>query len=324
MTKKLLYLVLLACWLPLLTAAQDDVNFEFSDGINDGALKARMEGQLSRLLTAINRAESTNSDINYSGIDIDGMASQSIGMLWNNAHFRICDDDIVEHCLTLRDARGAVCGYKVMNIAVEMKPQNATYTDDLNEEVTIDFNSAGSIIDFNITIGMQQYMRLMKEGIDLQDEYYREKILKNMEDFKSAYNKRDLNTIDAFFSEDALIITGKVIKRVTTEVGLKPEIVYTPIGKQKYLEKLKKTFQANSYLHVDFDDIRIRRHGAKPNYYGVTLKQEWISTNYSDEGILFLVWDFSDEDAPKIHVRTWQPLETPDDEIFNLQSVKLP
>ena len=74
--------------------AQDYVNFEFSDGVAPGKQKTMMERNASMLLTAINRAESKGTDINYSGIDIDNLASQSIGMMWNNVHMRVVDDDI--------------------------------------------------------------------------------------------------------------------------------------------------------------------------------------------------------------------------------------
>jgi hypothetical protein len=252
------------------------------------------------------------------------MASQSLGMLWNSAHFRILDDEIVEHCLLLKNAKGGVRGYKVMNIAVEMKPQDSSYRDDINQEVTIDFDARGRITDFNITIGLQQYTRLLKEGISVEDVYYRELILNYVEQFRTAYNNKDINFLDGIFSEDALIVTGKVIKRVKAEIGLITDVEYTHQGKQRYLQNLKKTFAANSYINVKFDNIRIRRHGSKPNYYGVTLTQEWNSANYSDKGILFLVWDFSNEDAPKIHVRTWQPMEINESDIFTLNSFKLP
>ena len=60
---------------------------------------------------------------------------------------------------------------------------------------------------------------------------------------------------------------------------------------------------------IDFDDVKIVRNGAtgKQDYYGVTLHQKWHSTNYSDEGYVFLLWDFRNEERPVIHVRTWQP-----------------
>ena len=283
--------IILAICLPITVVAQDEITFEFSDGITNTALKNYMETQVSRLLTAINRAESSNTNINYSSVDIDDMASQSLGMLWNSAHFRILDDEIVEHCLLLKNAKGGVRGYKVMNIAVEMKPQDSSYRDDINQEVTIDFDARGRITDFNITIGLQQYTRLLKEGISVEDVYYRELILNYVEQFRTAYNNKDINFLDGIFSEDALIVTGKVIKRVKAEIGLITDVEYTHQGKQRYLQNLKKTFAANSYINVKFDNIRIRRHGSKPNYYGVTLTQEWNSANYSDKGIFFIVME---------------------------------
>ena len=37
------------------------------------------------------------------------------------------------------------------------------------------------------------------------------------------------------------------------------------------------------------------------------MMQSWNTKRYSDEGYLFLMIDFSNEDNPLIHVRTWQP-----------------
>ena len=51
------------------------------------------------------------------------------------------------------------------------------------------------------------------------------------------------------------------------------------------------------------------KHPAKDGFYGVTLKQGWVADRYSDEGYLFLLWDFTNPEAPQIHVRTWQPTE---------------
>lgn len=304
--------------------AQDEVNFEFSDGIENASLKNKMENQVRNLLTAINRAERAHTDINYNGIDIDNLASQSIGMLWNNVHFRCSDDDIVEHCLQLRSGSNSLRGYQVRNIAIEMKPLDNTYTDDLNQEVCIDFNTSGKITDFNITMGIRQYTRLMKEGIELDDMDRRMQIIHFCEQFRTAYNQKDIKFMEDVFSEDALIITGKVTRRVPSEIGMtKAQIEYSVQGKQQYLSNLRNVFRKQGYINVKFDDYRIKRHGAKPNYYGVTLVQEWNSTTYGDKGIVFLVWDFTDENAPKIHVRTWQPMETSEDEIFTLNKFKL-
>ena len=138
--------------------AQDAVVFEFSDGIGNPALKSKMERQAANLLTAINRAQSANSDINFSGIDIDDMATQSICMLWNNVHFRTMDDDIVDRCLQLRNSSNSLRGYQVRNVAIEMFPLDDTYTDDRNQEVCVDFDPAGNIVDFNISMVMHIFI----------------------------------------------------------------------------------------------------------------------------------------------------------------------
>ncbi|MBQ9587071.1 MAG: nuclear transport factor 2 family protein [Bacteroidales bacterium] len=319
---KRIIMYMLALVLTLGAYAQDAVNFEISDGVTDPALKSNIERNTSMLLSAINQAESSGKDINYSGINIDNLASQSIGMMWNNVHFRIADDDIVEHCLQIKSSTGAVIEYQVRNIAVEMKPFDDSYDGDINQEVCINYDRRGNITDFNITMGVQQYMSIIREGERLNDADRRIQILQWVERFKMAYIQKNMNFMEDVFSDDALIVTGRVVKRVHSDI--KPvSVEYTSYGKQQYLKHLKGVFARNSYINVKFDDIEIVRHGAKPNYYGVTLKQGWFTKNYSDEGILFIIWDFSDELHPQILVRTWQPMEVDENDIFTLSNFKL-
>lgn len=322
--KKILYIICMV-WCTLPVTAQDNVSFEFSDGISNQSLKSKMEDQLSRLLTAINQAESVNGNINFTGINIDSNASQSITALWENAHFRCVDDDIVEHCLSLK-RNGRIYGYQARNIAVEMKPMNESYTDDKNQEICVNFDTNGTISDFNITMGITQYTRLMKEGLEIADIDERAQIIHFCEQFKNAYMKRDINFMENIFSEDALIITGKVILRKKSEVQMaQKDYEYTVKNKQQYLNSLKAIFNnpRTGAINVNFKDYRIKRHGSKTNYYGVTLVQNWHSGTYHDEGIVFLVWDFTDKENPKIQVRTWQPMDTDENEVFTLNRFKL-
>lgn len=328
MMRKIVYVVLLlSCHLAL--QAQDDntVLFEFSDGIEASAVKAKMERQVASLLTAINTAESTNSEINYSGIDIDNLASKSIGMSWNNVHFRTEDTDIVEHCIRLEKRSKALRGYQVRNVGMTMKPLDSAYDSDLRQEICIDFSPTGRIVDFNFAMGTQQYTQLLKEGVRLDDLDQRMQIIHWCEQFKKAYNDKNLSFMENIFSDDALIITGKlVMERVKTDVVMadRQKVEYVTKSKQEYLSSLSQLFNREKhkgYINVNFSDYEIKRHAAKPNYYGVTLRQKWHSSSYSDEGIVFLVWDFTDEDKPKIHVRTWQPLGQ---EAFALNQFKLP
>ena len=269
-----------------MASAQNNVDFEIADGLSNAALKTRMEQQVSRLLTAINTAESNGGNVNFSGLDIDDMASHSIVMLWENVRFRTLDDEIVTNCL--RFGGGVSDSWQVRNIEVEMKPLDDTYKGSKIQEVSIDFDSNGRIVDFNFTLGINQYMRIMKEGVELDDLDRRMQILHYVEQFRNAYNQKDIDFMDAVFSEDALIITGKVIRRVPNEVQMRsgrPEIQYTKQSKQQYLANLKRVFARNGYVNVKFDEIKVLRHGANPNFYGVTLVQHWNSSNYSDEGI---------------------------------------
>jgi len=57
--------------------AQDAVTCEITSGIAAPATRKRIETQTAALLTAINRAQTAGTDINYTGVDIDNLASQN-------------------------------------------------------------------------------------------------------------------------------------------------------------------------------------------------------------------------------------------------------
>lgn len=327
MKKVALIFMMLSCG--LFMQAQNDVMFEFSDGIDAGGLKRKMEQQVVKLLTAINTAESEGANINYSGIDIDNLASQSIGMTWNNVRFRTIDNDIVEHCIRLQRSNGSLRGFQVRNIGVEMKPLDDAFDKQKSkyQEICIDFNQSGQIVDFNFAMGTRQYQQLLKEGVRLNDVDRRLQIIHWCEQFKKAYNDKNLKFMEDIFSNDALIITGKVVmQRQKSEVGMVDEkkVQYVEKNKQQYLASLRRVFDRekhNGYINVEFNDYEIKRHGSKPQYYAVTLRQNWYSSSYSDEGMVVLVWDFTNEEQPKIQVRTWQPMQ---ESVFGFSDIKLP
>ena len=148
-------------------------------------------------------------------------------------------------------------------------------------------------------------------------------ILDYVEQFRTAYNQKDINFLNQVFSDDALIITGKVITTKHAEGFTSQKIQYNKQSKEQYIKNLRGVFARNSYIKVTFDEIGVMRHPVNPNFYGVTLLQGWTSGKYHDDGYLFLLWDFTNESAPQIHVRTWQPDKIggkplPKDEVFSL------
>lgn len=306
----------------MLSGYAQKVNFEFSDGIEEGILKTKMEQQMSSLLSAINEANAVNADVNFSSIDITDDASASLTMTWEQVHFSIEDDDIVDHCISLPGKSG---GFRIQNIGVLMNPKEESgYDGEKRREIYIDFDKTGKIVDFNFTLGMNMYTEILKKGEELGDLDRRMQIIDWCEHFAKAYCDKNMKFMQTIFSDDAIIITGKMtMQRVRTDMGMKDQakVKYVQQTKAQYLSNLSKVFASNNYVNVKFDDYTVIRHGAKPNYYGVTLRQKWHTARYSDEGTVFLIWDFTNEEAPRILVRTWQPTT---EKAFKMGDFKLP
>ena len=306
----------------MLSGYAQKVNFEFSDGIEEGILKTKMEQQMSSLLSAINEANAVNADVNFSSIDITDDASASLTMTWEQVHFSIEDDDIVDHCISLPGKSG---GFRIQNIGVLMNPKEESgYDGEKRREIYIDFDKTGKIVDFNFTMGMNMYTEILKKGEELGDLDRRMQIIDWCEHFAKAYCDKNMKFMQTIFSDDAIIITGKMtMQRVRTDMGMKDQakVKYVQQTKAQYLSNLSRVFASNSYVNVKFEDYTVIRHGAKPNYYGVTLRQKWHTARYSDEGTVFLIWDFTNEEAPRILVRTWQPTT---EKAFKMGDFKLP
>lgn len=331
MKKLISFLILTTCLLPsILLAQSNSVKVELVDGIYDPALKSKIESNASKLLTAINNAFARNSNVNYTGIVIDRMATQTIGMSWNHLRFCTLDNEIVEDCYKIerinrKSGSREVLNYQIRNIMVQITPLDASYDSGKLREVCLDFDRNGKIIDFNFAMDKVSYANLLKEGNRLNDTDRRLQIISWCEKFKNAYNTKDKDFMQMIFSEDALIITGKVIQpaKFKSEVQISPaKVELVTKTKKQYLTKLFQAFDnRNNYINVEFTDYEILRHGAKPNYYFVTLVQNWHSSIYSDTGNLSLVWDFTDDDNPKIQVRAWTPISAG---ALGVNDIKLP
>lgn len=312
--KKFIYLFLFPLVFCGNLFAQNQVSFEIdkNEGVPSGMPVAVMEMNTARLLTAINKAEAAKSDeLDFSGINMTNDAKNSLAMMWANVHFRVMDDDIFQKCLSLK-ANGRVRGYEVANIAIEMIPLTDEYEESRTQEITISYDKGGRIDDIVISMGKHQYTSLMKGAVTLDDYDRRMQILHYVEQFRTAYCQKDMTFLNNVFSDDALIITGKrTMTRVKDGRGMVAKTEYTKQSKAQYLANLAKTFKKNKYINVKFDEIEVENNPLHTHMYGVTLKQKWNSSTYSDEGIVFLLWDFSNEEAPKIYVRTWQHIDDP-------------
>lgn len=264
--------------------AQDAVHFEFSDGVENAALKSKMEQNISALLTNINQAETNHLSINFGGIDIKERTSQLISEFWNVVHFRIVDDDIVEHCHRVKNTSGAVVGYQVRNIAVEIKPLDNTYNGVSHQEVIINLDLKGVITHFNFARGLDFYIAIIKKGKSVDDMECREQVLHWVEQFRNAFTRKDIVFMENVLDGDAFVATDE----------------NTSMGKQQCLAYLRKVFSDNSNINIRFEDISVTRLTSMPNCYGVSLRHDWTSPNKREEGVVNFIWDFSNVGSPKI------------------------
>ena len=307
----------------LTVSAQFSTSFYVRE-IKDEKLSTDINSVVSDLLTEFNKAQVNNEEPQIAGLNITPEVEDVIKRLWKDCPFRCRDKRIAE-----RAVKTPLGEYQVRNIPLIMVPVEGESKDPswkkYQEGVfTIDKN--GKVTNFHLALDASLYVNVMNRARTVEDVIKRQQILDYVERFRNAYNLKDIDFLQKVFSDDALIITGKVVKTVKSDINqnsLKNEkIVYSEQSKKEYLTNLEnKVFKRNKRINVLFDEIKVVMHPVDRNYYGVTLKQSWTSDYYSDLGYLFLLWDFTNPDAPQIHVRTWQPEKTIElgDKIFSIE-----
>ena len=155
---------------------------------------------------------------------------------------------------------------------------------------------------------------------ELWSDYARLTLINFIEDYQTAYALQRKDYLEQIYSENALIIVGSVFKekKKSDNVLMKDEVKvkYDTLSKSQYLTRLNNVFDNNEFVNLNFTNTNFNTVNGKNNVIGVQLRQEYFSSSYSDVGYLFLMVDLRGE-LPVIHVRTWQPNETPVDELID-------
>ena len=322
--KRIAYLIVFSCFsLPIFAQS---ISFSISDGIENQRTKQRMENAITNLLNEINRACAQESTLRLDQIDMALSGKESLRRLWDSFHFLCEDNQIIERCLTSAE------GYVIRNIYVQVNPMVEGYTDEPERALTIRLTREGQIASVAMAASDAVYGRIMERGLDITDMERRTTILSFVENYRSFYDEKDIESINRIFSDDAIIITATVQmqNRVNSDMPMmKEKIKYTVQTKPQYISNLSKNFQRNKYIKVTFSDVEVVRSPNNPNYYGVTLHQHWKSSTYEDDGYILLIWEFRDGQDPVIHYRTWQPdkigsRDITKDEIINIMDFTIP
>ena len=302
-----------------LFAQLETTEVRITDGLDDKAqLRTTIEQNLSTFLIACNSAVMNGGKPSLKK-ELTSDAQKILNEMWKTSPMTCPVSKIEEICIQ------TASGYQVRNVPVVMLEAD---DDEQDQELVLTFTPTGLIDDIAISIDENKYKEIMDEHESVQDLYRRQVIVDFVENYRTSYNRKDLKYIESVFSDNALIITGKVIReKPKSDHALqslsRERIVYQKRTKKEYVDNLKKVFAGNKYINVLFDEVEVIQHPKLTDIYGVTLKQEWNSDRYRDVGFVFLMIDFQDELNPLIQVRTWQPEKLEGrvltrDEVFSL------
>ena len=302
-----------------LTAQTVNVKLKPDASYNNQRVVSTMESNLSQVLTEINAAQREGRPLDLNNMPMNDFAKNGLRMLWANIYFYCDDEYVVDRLWNFKD------GFMARSIPMIITPEGEEFGSGIFQEAVVEFDTKGLISDFRFAMDAA-VGESMEQGGDAVDMERRMQILAYCDRFRTAYNTRDIAFLEQVFSDDALIITGKVVVAWQGDMAPRPSVTYRKYDKAQYLNNLRRAFARNKWIEVKFSQIgehgegngerAITRSTENPNIYGVRLRQEWNSSTYSDKGYVFLLWDFTDEEHPVIHVRTWQPEMTPLEEVF--------
>lgn len=192
------------------------------------------------------------------------------------------------------------------------------------EDVIFTFDNNNQICNISFGLGRTAEDDILNRGA--WGENVRVAIMNFLENYKTAYALKRFDYIQSIFDEDAIIITGRTVKRATRGGDLdrntmnSQQVIYNKQTKQQYMESLKKCFASQEFVNIHFANNEVRksnREGAG-ELYGIQLEQDYHSSTYGDHGYLFLLVDMNDAKQPVIKIRTWQPEKNPDGSIYGI------
>lgn len=193
------------------------------------------------------------------------------------------------------------------------------------EEVVFHFDASQKISTVAFGLGDIAAMDVYNQPAWTEEEKF--VLVDFLEQYKTAFALKRLEYLQSVFDDNAVIITGTVLKRKQEIDGRPVEnlyadnqiIRYNRFTKREYIQRLEHIFRGKDYINIAFEGTTLRKSNANPNVFGVQIKQNYTSSNYSDQGYLFLLIDFTDRGEPAIHVRTWQPEKDEEGRIYGIE-----
>lgn len=192
------------------------------------------------------------------------------------------------------------------------------------EDIVFTFNLEGKIDCVAFGLDKKAKDDIMNRGAWSAEA--RQTIMEFLENYKTAYALKRIDYLRTIFDDDAVIIVGHVANKLVPVQGKTDSpmsyrnhkyVRLTQYDKEQYLKHLEACFRSNEFINIRFanNDVRKAKDGEE---YGIQIKQDYYSTNYGDEGYLYIQVDLNDRKEPIIRVRTWQPEPDPKVGLFGM------
>lgn len=192
------------------------------------------------------------------------------------------------------------------------------------ENVVFIFDTTGKINSLSFALSDKAVSDILDKDERFGSSEEKFHLIRFMEDYKTAYNLKRIDFIEAVFDDNALIIVGNLLRPDDTRQldglynQLGDRVNYVKLSKREFIDRLRRVFSSNEFVNIHFEDNNVRKVGGKDKIYGIQIAQHYHSSNYADKGYLFLMIDLSDTINPRIYVRSWQPEKNPDGSIIGL------
>lgn len=181
------------------------------------------------------------------------------------------------------------------------------------EDVTFTINADNKIDNISFSLS-----RIALDDIMSHSKWPEENklmLIQFMENYKTAYALERVEYIESIFSDDALIIIGRILEKSEPIDGMYQgfgkDVEYIRLSKAEYMDRLRNVFNQNEFVNIQFEQNEVKKKN-NSNEYGIQIVQNYYSTNYADKGYLFLYIDMRDTLKPRILVRSWQPEKNAD------------
>lgn len=197
-------------------------------------------------------------------------------------------------------------------------------SESFSEKVNLIFNQQGIIEKLTFALSDRSLQNILTLSNFSEEE--KKEVTHFMELYKTAYCLKDDSFVENVFTEDALIIVGNVINKdpeysmegILEQLG-DQKVKYIRLSKDQYLTRLREQFDRKEFINLHFEDCTLKKlSNMNDKVFGIQISQYYYSDNYADQGYLFLLFNLTEPDKPRITVRSWQPEKFEDGTIVGI------